>query len=268
MATEYYIRQPDSETARGPFTIDKLQSLVEASQLNRETLYYDEDKEAWTPIDGNEELRSKIFPEKRKLALRPKTADELNLLNQPEDDGTPPVQVEQMLAAAEGDTDETKHFRQKEEMMQRAATLSIPVIAILLLISALSNIIPAWEIINQFVADREPGLLIDNPLVVVGLLDLFFAVCVFLGATEVYRLLRFRFALGAGYFGYTYWVYFMNFGGQENLYAVYATAAASLGVFVCTMTLHLYTMFFFAMVGLAGASAFAYFTYVYKFFLE
>ena len=62
MADEYYIRKPDQETARGPYNIEKLQSLAEAGQVDTETLYYDENLETWAAIASNEELRHEIFP--------------------------------------------------------------------------------------------------------------------------------------------------------------------------------------------------------------
>ncbi len=47
VAEEYYIRAPDSEDARGPFNMEKLSSLVEIDQVDKETLYYDDEKEEW-----------------------------------------------------------------------------------------------------------------------------------------------------------------------------------------------------------------------------
>ena len=33
MPEEYYIRQPDSENAKGPYSVDKLVTLAEAGQV-------------------------------------------------------------------------------------------------------------------------------------------------------------------------------------------------------------------------------------------
>ncbi|HNX05230.1 MAG TPA: DUF4339 domain-containing protein, partial [Opitutales bacterium] len=67
---EYFVRKPDSDNARGPFSIDKLLSLVEAGQIDRQTLVYEAESESWKPIGDNASLAAAIFPEKRKLTLR------------------------------------------------------------------------------------------------------------------------------------------------------------------------------------------------------
>ena len=43
--SEYYIRTPEQDESRGPFTVSKLNTLAEAGQVKENTLYYDEDKE-------------------------------------------------------------------------------------------------------------------------------------------------------------------------------------------------------------------------------
>ncbi len=72
---EYFVRQPDAENARGPFSVDKLQSLVEAGQLDRQSLYYDDALQDWKRIGDSPELCAVLFPEKKKLTLRRRGAE-------------------------------------------------------------------------------------------------------------------------------------------------------------------------------------------------
>lgn len=66
---EYYIRTADSEEARGPYTVDDLQSLAEAGQVDRETLIFDDSMEVWVEIGKHETLLAQIFPERKKLTF-------------------------------------------------------------------------------------------------------------------------------------------------------------------------------------------------------
>ena len=76
-------------------------------------------------IGANDELRRQIFPEKKKLGLKAKTDEDMNLLNAEEDE-IPAVTVDEMLAAAEGDTDETRHVKDKVRLQEKAAAMSLP----------------------------------------------------------------------------------------------------------------------------------------------
>ena len=140
MAEEYYIRSADSDTARGPFSIDKLASLAEADQVDNETLFYREDTEEWLAIGANDELRRQVFPEKKKLGLKAKTDEDMDLLNAEEDE-IPAITVDEMLAAAEGDTDETRHVKDKVRLQEKAAAMSIPAIGLIMLVSAFNNVL-------------------------------------------------------------------------------------------------------------------------------
>lgn len=262
MTAEYYIRQPDSEEARGPFNVHQMASLVDAGQVTQDTLYYDDAREAWLRVIDNEEMRKILFPEKKKLVLRAKTVDELNVLNRT-DEGTPTeeVSVEKFLAAAEGDTSETGHYKKAEIMRQRAAALAIPMLGTMMIVVAISNILPSWDILQEVIDSSDVFLLIAKPLLVVGLLDLLIALCIFLGQTEIYPFLRFRAMAGFGYFGLTYWAYYKSGGNIHDLYAAYGAMIGSIGIFASTLTLNFYFLICCAMVGLAGAGAFGYFTF-------
>ncbi len=268
MAEEYYIRQPDTETARGPFDREKLASLAEAGQVNDETLYYDEAQEAWVRVLDNDDLRRALFPEKKKLVLRSKTSEELNLLNRLDESQSQDITVEQFLAAAEGETSETRHFKKAELAREKAAALSTPLIGMMITFVALSLIFPSWDIIQELIdaENKDYMILVGKPLLLVGLFDLFMAICVFLGATEIYPVIRLRAMMGLGFFGFTYWSYYQISGELNDLYAAYACIAGGIGMFGATLTLNLFLLSLFALAGLAGAGGFAWFTFFVNFF--
>lgn len=268
MSEEYYIRQPDTESARGPFNTEKLASLAEAGQINDETLYYDDAREAWVRVLDNDDLRRELFPEKKKLVLRSKTSEELNLLNRADEGQSQDVTVAQFLAAAEGDTADTRHFKKAEQAKEKAAALSTPLIGMMITFVALSLIFPSWDIIQELIdaEQKDYMILVGKPLLLVGLFDMFIAICVFLGATEVYPVIRLRAMMGLGFFGFTYWSYFQISGDVSDLYAAYACIAGSIGMFGATLTLNLIFLSIFALAGLVGAGGFAWFTFFVKFF--
>jgi len=65
--SEYFIRYPDSEEAKGPYSIEQLQSLAESKKVTPDTLYYVDDKEVWIAVKGNESLAEILFPAEKKL---------------------------------------------------------------------------------------------------------------------------------------------------------------------------------------------------------
>ena len=257
----YYIRPADSETARGPFDVEKLSTLAEAGQVTRETLYYDEGLEAWAAIGSNQELLERIFPSKKSLSLR---KSEQRLRKSPasvEDEQREVISVEEMLAAAEGKTEETHHLKEAIRWQHRAATLAVPVLAIVCFVSAATYLYPSWQTILALIHQEEGagyGLL-RKPLLILGGLDLFFGLCLALAATEIYPLLRLRAALGFGYFGFTYWASHVH-GDPIGLYLCLANLAYGLGVYTCTLTLSFRLMLTAGGLSLAGALVFAYFT--------
>ena len=60
--SEFFIRYPNSEEAKGPYNIEQLQSLSEAKKVKPDTLYYDEDKEVWVAVGSNSDLNELLFP--------------------------------------------------------------------------------------------------------------------------------------------------------------------------------------------------------------
>lgn len=273
MPSEYYIRQPDSDEARGPFSVDQMLSLVEAEQMDPETLYYDEEAEEWVNVGSNDELRKALFAEKRRLSLKPKGKEDIESLNAADDDEDAGVSVGEMLAAAEGDTEETRHLKKASALKEKAAALAIPAIGMIMFISALINLIPNYQYVVQIIegfqgaeVDVGPILtIIEHPDMILGLADLMLAVFLFLSVTEIYPLLRIRAMAGLAYFGYVYYAMWQNAiefdtgGGERAMFMMIAAIAGHLGVYICTLTLNFYIMALSALVGLGGMATLAYY---------
>ncbi len=261
MAEEYYIRQPDAENARGPFNVTKLISMADAGQIETNTLYYNEEEEQWLEFESNEELKQTLFPEKKKLGLKVKTDEDMDLLNVEEEEEEEVIAVSDMLAAAEGDTDETKHIKEKAVWQDKAAALAIPSIGVIMILSAITHIYPSIDIIKTVIDDEDYMLLIQRPLVLIGMLDLFFAISLFLSVTEIYPLLRLRAMVGLGYFGFLHWAAWQT-GDPMSLYLMVSSIGAGLGIFICTLTLNFMLMASFAVFGILGVGSYLYFTVI------
>jgi multisubunit Na+/H+ antiporter MnhB subunit len=242
---EYYIRQPGTEEARGPFDEDKMTTLAEAGQVTVETLYYDEAASNWVPVGGNAALKALLFPERHKLGLKKSRDESIQLINKPEDAVAPAITVNQMLAAAEGESKETKHLTQQRKMEERAGALALPVLTVMMVLSGLANTVPHYDLLHDVVLHHKFPRLLEQPFVVVGLLDFFLALCLFLNVNGIFPLVRFRAMLGLGYFAFVYW----SLGDPSGLIAA---VAAGLGLFVCTITLNFYLMVVFAILGVLG----------------
>lgn len=267
MAAEYYIRPPDSEEASGPYTPDELQSLAEAGKVEESTLFYDEQTEEWKALaQAPEELKSTVFPAKRTLTLRRQPGEEdetgeveAEVIEEEEyEEEDERLTVEDMLAAAEGKTEETRHLVVTRESEAKAASLAVPALAVMLLLSAAGLIWPGVEIVRQAIDEESYGLILQRPLLILGAVDLFFAICLFLTVTEVFALVRLRAALGLGYFGFWYWAQWYN-GDENSLIPMAAVLAAHVGLFACTVLNRYIPMAVAALLGVGGMAAFAYF---------
>ena len=259
MAKQYFIRQPDSDEERGPFTEDELASLAEIGQVDDGTLCHDETTTRWAPVSSNKELSSAIFPEKKKLTLRPREDEEMDLLNVDEDERAP-ITVDEMLATAEGDTKETRHVKRKVKWRDRTASITLPVLTLIMLLSTFNNIFPNYHVVSELLEEENYMALLEYPLLVVGLLDLFITVCLFLSATEIFPLLRLRAMIGLGYLGLFHGAQWYN-GDPPSLYLMAVSIGATVGIFICTLTLNFILMLIGALLGIVGMGGYAYFMF-------
>ncbi|MGE9295688.1 MAG: hypothetical protein ACQKBV_05315 [Puniceicoccales bacterium] len=248
---EYYIREPESEDAKGPYDPGRIADLMEAGKASEATLYYDEDREDWLPLMECEEIRVAIQPQTKPLSLKPReeATDSLNV----HDEQLPEQKVDDMLAAAEGNTEETRHLRKRSRQAETSAAISLPALAVIMLLAAIIDLWPNLPVITMIQNEGNWGLLLSHPLLIVGIFDLFLTLCCILSVTDVFPIIRFRVMLGLGYFGFIFW----SWGEVPQMAAV---IAGSLAAWVCTITLNLYAMVVCAVVGILGMGAVAFFT--------
>ncbi|MCC5839081.1 MAG: hypothetical protein JJT96_03070 [Opitutales bacterium] len=258
MVEEYYIRSAESETARGPYTIEKLVTLAESGQISPQTLYYDDNLESWAAIGSSHALRDQVFPQRKTLSLRKVRDSKKEKLN--EDATSEPVKVDELLAAAEGTTEETRFIREKRRWEERSAAISIPAIGTLLLLSALSLVYPSYEIVASALEEGISGLpqLLQTPLVLFGIFDLIGGVIILLGATEFFPALRLRAMLGAGFLGFMFMAQFLN-GYGDGAFLAISSMLFGLGLFVSTLTLHFRLLLASIITAGLGVAGFIYF---------
>lgn len=245
MATEeYYIRNESDEEARGPFIFEQLSSLAENGQVTRETLYYDAMKESWVTVGSDAELVAQLWPEKRKLSVKRK--EQINSLNKTGDDAAP-IEVTDMLAAAEGRTADTKDKVDPAEAMARNAKIGMQACTVTLLISAAALLAPS---IDKLVAGDYVALL-KQPFAVLGAIDFVLGLLLLLQTVALYPFIRFRAALGAGFLGLVFW-------SQGEPLIVLAVIAGSLGLYFSTVFTSLIGALTSVVLGLVGMGWFAY----------
>lgn len=280
---EYYIRTEDSDEARGPYPIDHLQSLGETGQIDRETLIFDPDMEVWIEIGKHESLGPAIFPERKKLVLKAKEepppqkkkSEKRKIDRNPEADSedAPPAEapqtrqssdtddegnelpthdVNEMLLAAEGQTEDTEHLKRKQERQNAAASISLPGLGLIMVLSAFTLIYPNYPILQEALSGEGNYLTLADPMIIIGMLDLIFGIFLFLAVSEIFPAIRLRAALGLGFWGFIFWA-----GGDPALMGI--AVAGHLALFICTLTLNLYMM----MVGLVlGVASFGFLAYL------
>lgn len=243
MATqEIYIRNATETEARGPFNVQQMSDLAEAGQVSGDTLVYDANTEQWVALNANAELMSAVFPEKKKLVLK---AKEIKTLNKP-DENAKAITVNDMLAAAEGRTDDTKGKADPEIAMMRAAKIGMFGALFTLIAAAAAEILPSTDALLSM----DPAKVLANPLIILGLLDVFLAVMLGLGTVSLYPVVRFRAALGLGLIGF----FFYAQGLSAPLLQV---AAGSVGLYFCTIVTGMIPAVIAAVAGVGGMGALA-----------
>jgi len=245
MATqEFYIREASETEARGPFNIEQLVSLAETGQVSFETLWYDPSVEDWAAIGASDELRSALFPEKRKLRM--KARDSLPQAKSP--DSLPPITVEDMLAGAEGRTAETSDKKDPLIAQANAARIGMWSAVVCLVLAAAGEVLPAADA----VAALDLGKILDQPLIFLGAADLFIATMLGLGVVSFYPFVRFRAAFGLGLLGFIFFA-------QGHGLSLLAAAAGAAGLYFATVTVEMLPVTIAAALGVAGMAGASYF---------
>lgn len=246
MATqEFYIRNASETEAHGPFTQEQLVSLAEAGKVDPQTLYYEAGTEQWIAIGANAELRAVVFPERKRLTIKPK--DRVATVNV-SSEASAPLSVDDMLAAAEGRTAETKGKRDRTISLERAARIGRYACTLMLALSMGALLLPNIELLA---AGDWMGLLAE-PLIYLGVVDLFLTIALLLGAVNVYPFVRFRAALGVGFLGLIFW-------SQGEMVPLMTIAAGAAGLYLSTVFVSYIALALASGVGLAGMLAFAYY---------
>ena len=181
----------------------------------------------------------------------------MDLLNASEDE-IEAISVSDMLAAAEGDTEETKHLKEAAKWEEKAAGLSMPILGFIMLISTFNNVFPNYSVIMDVVNDENYLALLEKPLLLVGFADLFLAVFLLLSVSDIFPMVRFRAMLGLGYFGFFHWGQWQT-GDESSMILMAAGIMGSLGIFVCTLTLKMTLMVIFGAFGLVGMGAYGFY---------
>jgi hypothetical protein len=242
---EFYIRGPADTDARGPFTVEQLVTLGETGGIDTDTLFYDAATEQWAPIATNEKVKSLVFPERKRLSVRPK--QHVTMLNVQQEEHRP-ITVGQMLAAAEGRTDDTKDKRGFIEIQERSARAGLAAATLIFLCSAAAFVVPHIDLVMKMDLAGMTGY----PLIFLGLVDLVCAVLLALGMAVIYPFIRFRAAFGIGFLGLLYWLQ-----GQPRMALL--IVVGSVGLYFCTVALSYLPVLLSAVLGLVGLGGFAYY---------
>jgi hypothetical protein len=243
MATqEIYIRNATDTEARGPYGLEQLTSLAETGGITAETLVYDATTEQWVALGSNAELMAAVFPEKKKLILKPK---EIKTLNKP-DENAKAITVDDMLAAAEGRTADTAGKKDPEIAMMRAAKVGMWAIILTFVVSAAGEVLPGVDALMSM----DPGQLVAHPFALLGAVDVVLAVLIGLGMMSLYPFVRFRAALGFGLMGFMFYV-------QGQHVALIEIAIGSGGLYLCTIFVSLLPVVIASAAGVLGMAAVA-----------
>lgn len=246
---EYYIKAPDTDHARGPLSLEQLKSLAETDSINQDTLLYDDLTEKWKPLAAFTELVHEVFPEKRSLKLRhDKDFAPENKAKAKEDSLT----TEKMLAAAKGETKETRHIGAAKESRIKAAGLSLPGLACIAMISGVAFLYPSMDILLFSGAeDIQLGTIFGSPFIIIGLIDIAFGIFLFLGMADLFPLLRVRAAIVTGFLIYLFWSW-------QNPYYLIAACLVGLAFYIGTIASRYSWMLLALILGIMGSTFFAY----------
>ncbi len=242
---EFYIRHASETEARGPFSLDQLVSLAETGSVTVDSLYYDATAEQWVIIGDSPAVKASIFPEKKKLSIKAK--ENMPSLNQPKTDSSAPITVDDMLAAAEGRTSETKDKLSGEFAASRAAAVGMWALVAMFVVSAAGSMLPAVDVIMTV----DPAKIAAHPLAILGAIDLVFAVLLGLGMASLYPLVRFRAACGIGFFGLMFFI-------KGEHVPMLAAIAGGLGMYLSTVFISMLPALIAATAGLGGLGYVAY----------
>ena len=229
---EYYIRTPDRNESRGPFTPPKLVTLAESGKITENTLYYDEDKKEWIPIALNPELKDEVFPERESLVLKIEGDEEANAAEKKKKKSkkTPVnITVSEMLETAETETAHARAQRRRQASLKYSIITSNYGLCLIMLLSAFTIGASHMGVIRNVLETNQFNLILNYPLLGLVLIDCLLAVSAFMGSRGgIHSLIRGRVMLTLGLGAYTGWAL-----GDDLL--IYASLAVGLGALATTL---------------------------------
>ncbi len=244
---EYHIRAPESTRGHGPYTVEALCEMGEQGKIEEETLFWSTQKEAWVAFIDDSPLFSQVFPGRSKLHLSDPAAEEENLpINRDEGDE---LTVNDMLATANAETDETRHLARRERNRQLSVKIVPWGLGAGLGLSGAALVASQWDLFKEVIDTREYSLLASEPFLFIGVLDLVVGLLCALGVSALYPVLRLRLALGIGYFGYIFWSWQMP-------WAAGGVVLASLGMFAMTLSANLLVTILSVSLAVGGMAIF------------
>ncbi len=188
-----YIRQPNEEQGRGPYTHEQLESLASTGHIQPDTLFSTDNSE-WFTIQARPELYLQLFPPQQTIRLKKKTP--------------PPTATAASAATGNNEDDFARILKSDAAVAKKSATTG--------LLARLRNPIPwhpqitgvimlltAWTLLAHhsdkiFSVFGQPSLLWKHPLLTVGLIDLLVAILLLIGANSLYSYVRARLLVMAG----------------------------------------------------------------------
>ncbi|MGF1449922.1 MAG: hypothetical protein ACFB20_10955 [Opitutales bacterium] len=245
---EYHIRGPESTRSHGPYTVEDLRAMGEQGQVEDDTLYWNTQKEAWVALLDDSPLFSQVFPGRSKLHLSDPNAEEKPLLNRDDEEGEE-LTVNDMLATANAETDETRHLARRERNRQLSVKIVPWGLGAGMGLSGAALVASQWELFREVIETKEYSLLASEPFLFVGVLDLIVGLLCALGVCALYPVLRLRLALGIGYFGYIFWSWQMP-------WAAGGVTLASLGLFAMTLSANLWMTILSVTLAVGGMAVF------------
>lgn len=270
--SEYFVKFDTESDASGPYTIESLRDLVESGKLTRECYVFDEEVDGFIPLSENDALWQQIQPVKKVgLKLKKKEPEVVETQSSPKPQKKPSkaktetetnnatkgldesVDLNRVLAAAEGNTKETGHVKRPKLTQLRAARVIIPgiMISILVFLSAVIGAYydPLYNMISE--SNYEIGLFLQNWILIFALIDLVIMLAVGLGQTNIFPFLRLRACIGIGFFCFIYY-------STQNWEAMGAVTAYQFGLFASTLTYRFLPTLFYLVLSAAGAGFFSY----------
>lgn len=159
--------------------------------------------------------------------------------------------LDKLLAAAEGQTADTAYLARRRRSKELAYGISTPVLTITLLLLCFSFFYPIYPEVEEAVRNAEPQLVVEQPTIILALVDLILAISIGLAATEVYPVLRARSIIAMGFFG----IIFYSF---ENWPLFWASITVGIGMYILTLSARFWLSLVASILALGGAALFAF----------